>query len=197
MKLGTNILSMTGEKLDIRVSLDEVLYRCLPDLKSVPYIGSSLSKGVNWIKGGLDSVSNFVPGSVKKVCNLIKNFVFFIPRKVGTFFKNILVLILGGRIESPVFTRDLSNQDRSADNLEDFECLLTSMFDDKATDINHSSVFINWQLNQASTVSYDYEGKPNMNIVPDDSQIQKHRSDEKISHLRDVYKYSISDREKI
>ena len=71
------------------------------------------------------------------------------------------------------------------------------MFDDKATDINHSSVFINWQLNQASTVSYDYEGKPNMNIVPDDSQIQKHRSDEKISHLRDVYKYSISDREKI
>jgi hypothetical protein len=194
MKLGTNILSMTGEKLDIRVSLDEVLYRCLPDPKSIPFIGSTLSKGVNWIKSGLDSVSNFVPNSVKKICNLIKNFVFFIPRKLGTFFKNILVLILGGRIESPVFQRDLSNQDRSDDNLEDFECLLTSMFDDEATDINHSSVFINWQLNQASSMSYDYEGKPNMNIVPDDSQIQRQTSEEKIRQLKEVYKYSISDR---
>lgn len=193
MRLGTNVLSMAGTELDIRVSLDTTLLRCLPDSKNIPVFGSLLSKTFKVISSISDLIDKKTPQVVKDIFKDIKDCAFYIPRKLGTIVKNILVYSLGGVVASPQFSKSLSNNELNQDSLESFNCLLSSIFDDEASDIHHSSVFINWQLSQATTQIHEYTG-PSMSLLPLEDEETKARSEVRKKTLQEMYKYSTPER---
>lgn len=203
MKLGTHILSYAGYKLDIKVSLGSMFYRCLPDLNQIPLIGKPLKNVYNWSSNFCIKISSLIPLVVKNIFNIIANTFFYLPRKCSTVLKNILVYTLGGKIGSPSIVNNSSQlydpeigidpgyDPEEEDCLEDFKCLLGSLFDDHASDINHSSIFINWQLNQPSTEVHPYGRQPSMKILPLSEESAINFSLEKLIEFKDLYKYSL------
>ncbi|WP_068469518.1 hypothetical protein [Candidatus Protochlamydia phocaeensis] len=189
MKLGTNVLGMAGVNLNLRMPLDAMLYRALPDLPGKPI--HSLKNRVNKLNAAIDKR---VPTAVKKAFDVLGKIVWFVPTKFGALLKNLLALSLGGHIGSPIKRNQADNSVKAEleekENLEGFKRLVGSLFDEEASDIQHSSIFINWQLNQKSTVVHQYTGQPSMSILPPQKEEQQKYSEERKAEFSDIYKYS-------
>ena len=114
--------------------------------------------------------------------------------------KNIFVYTLGGNIGSPrtsFYTEDEDFIDAESDffrdqddNLEDFFCLLNNIFDDEATKIAHSAVFLNWQLNHPGTQVHPYLNKPSMNITALNEEKTIKESEDLLQQFKELYQYS-------
>ncbi len=197
MKLATHVLALLGKNINIKVSLGTMLYRCLPDLKDIPLTYNQLSHVHRFTKNCFDSISSQIPKIVKTIFINLGQLLFFIPQKISTILKNILVYTIGGNTgskEISTFSEDDDFIDEESDLecdqegvLENFFCLLSNITDDEAANIAHSSVFINWQLNHLGIEVHPYLNKPSINVMPlNEEQIIKD-SKELLRQFKDLY----------
>jgi hypothetical protein len=155
-------------------------------------VGPKLKEAYKWSCEFTDKVSSKIPSIVKNIFQYLAYVALFLPRKTLTVLKNILIYSLGGTIGSPLLSSDQMEEDIDEDNaLQDFTCLLGSLFDDHASDINHSSIFINWQLNQPSTQVLPYDLQPSMSILPIQSEKAIGFSKNKLAEFKDLYRFSL------
>lgn len=194
MRLGTNVLSMSGVDLNIQQEFGITLYRALPDLKSVPVIGKPLKDLHGRVKNITDIISPKIPNFVKDFFNKT---IFFIPKKIGAFIANLIILAMGGIIASPTPSTNASpiadsnpNRLDYFERLDSFEKLYTNLFDEQTSDIQHSAIFINWQLQQKSTDVHLYSGKPKMNILPPETEESKNYSADRTKEFQEIYQYA-------
>lgn len=201
MKLGTSILSLAGIDLNIRISSGTMLYRALPDLQLVPLIGKPLSSLVGRVNEVNHTIHSSMPSSMKKAFEALNQIVFFVPNKIGALLKNLLALSLGGHIGSPERKNeteaygkckmDWHDNEEDMDSLDSFSHLVQNLFDNKVSDIQHSAVFINWQLKKQSTTVHLYSGQPNMNIMPPQTDLEQAQSEKRKEEFKDIFKYSV------
>jgi hypothetical protein len=193
MRLGTNVMSMAGVDLDIHQTFGTMLYRGLPNLETIPVVGKPAKSLQGRVKRISKVISSKIPRAVKQVFHSLGNMLLFIPRKFGTILLNLLVLAMGGLVASP--QRKNPGLDKK-DDLEEFESLdsfnklFDGLLDETASDIQHSAIFINWQLQQASTDVFKYSGQPNMNVVPPNTEEAIADSEKRKAELWKVYQHS-------
>ena len=195
MRLGTNVLSMSGVDLNIRQKFGTMLYRAMPNLEDIPVKGKFLKSLGGRVKNITDFISSKIPNVVK---SCFSKMIFFIPQKVGVLVANLLVLGMGGVIASPITSFEESNPKDSNPNqlehferLDTFEKLYTNLFDETTSDIQHSAIFINWQLQQKSTDVHAYSGKPSMNILPPETEESKAYSAHRKDEFQKIYQYAL------
>lgn len=181
MQLGTDVLEQTGVAVNIQVPIKTMLYRMLPDIMPKPL--RNLLGRVKRLAG------KTIPAPARKALEAAATVFLFVPRKTETLFINLLFSIVGGRKGAYVSDERLKPP-QTKFGLKHFDRLVADLFDDHASDIQHSSVFIHWQLRQASTVVHSYSGQPCMNILPPMTQEEIQFSKEKIDKWREVYKWS-------
>jgi len=185
MTLGSELLAMAGVSLNIRVPIHVALYRALPDLRTLPVVGPLFAA----IKEKIVAWLNKAPRIVTKTMNLIGALPLYIPKKIVLAILNAIVWICGGRNASPKIASK-TEQKRSGDSMSDFDTLSNSLISDKSILIDHSAVFIQWQLQQKSTAVHAYTGQPNMNVLPPDKPETVEYSQKKIAELEKIYRYS-------
>ncbi|MBA3602824.1 MAG: hypothetical protein H0W50_04120 [Parachlamydiaceae bacterium] len=179
-QLGCHVLeAVTGIKLNIQVPLSTWIHRALPDIKNVPVIGKFLEWSQRKITAIKASIAGVIPQVVKAIFTFIGNIVFFVPKKMGVLLRNLLVWSLGGSMgTNPTKTKESKSENTnikpeddlgSLSHMNSFQVLLKSWTDENASKIQHSSLFIKWQLEQNSTDVHEYKGQPNMHILPPDS----------------------------
>lgn len=192
MRLGTNVLAMSGVHLNIRVPIGTTLYRALPDVKNIPVIGKVLSPLLNANRKITHIVGKATPECVKKSLQAVGAVVGYVPYKLVTLMKNVLMLSLGAHVSSPERNQGkLENlEDYTDDQLNGFGKLFGSLFDEHASDIEHSSTFIHWQLQQPTTFVHKYSGQPSMNLLPSEEEEAKAYNESKKAKLIDLFKYS-------
>jgi hypothetical protein len=194
MRLGTNVMSMAGVDLNIRETFSTVLYRALPNLETIPVIGKPMKSLVGRVKKVSHAISSKMPEPIKKIFNQLNRIVFFVPNKIGTLISNLLVLAMGGLVASPQNACPLvASKQRNLEDLESldsFSKLLNNLFDEEASDSQHSSIFINWQLQQASTDVFQYSGQPNMNVVPPQTEEEKQYSEQRKTEFWKIFQNS-------
>ncbi len=192
MNLGAKVLSMAGTDLDITQTFKSTLYRALPDLESIPGIGKPLKSLQGRVKQISDAVGSKIPTVVKKAFSLLESVVFFVPNKFGLLMRNLLVRGMGGLVASPIREgKQPSTEEKDQfEPMKSYEKLLNGLMDEKASDIQHSAVFINWQLQQASTDIHRYTGQPNINILPTQTPEEEAYSEKRKGEFRKIYKYA-------
>jgi hypothetical protein len=145
-------------------------WRCFPDAERVPLIGGPLVK----IKNSLHAC---IPAIVQEI---------FL--RLAGFFANILLnaalCACGGKASSPNLCSPCDSSP-----FENFDKLVSGMFESPF--VHHSSIFINWQLNQETTAAYGYTGQPGMNLLPPSSIGEETFSQNIKSRLKSVYLHSI------
>lgn len=192
MCLGTNILGLSGVKLNIKVPFNEVIWRALPNVSQLPIVGKPIRSFLKEIKKVKKGMNSKIPQSVKIVFHALSEIVLFVPTKISTLCKNLFILSFGGKIASPVKTNvKLQEFEKEESPLINFNQLVCNLFDDSASDVQHSSVFINWQLKQKSTVVHSYSGQPNIQILPPVSASAKQYSTQRKEEFNRVYERSI------
>lgn len=185
MKLGVHVLKKAGVDLDIRVPFGTFVKRLLPDAENIPLVGKPYAKVTLLGRKIVQVVDARTPNLVKKIFTSIYSVAIYLPSKAGTLMVNFLVYTLGGHTASPV-----ANPGREQEDLKDVKKLIRHPFDADASTVEHSSVFVNWQLQQGSTVVHNYKGQPAMNILPSSSEEDKKYSESRVEELKRVYKHS-------
>lgn len=195
MVLGTRVLSMAGVNLNIRISFNAMLCRALPNLESIPVVGKTLKD----LKGRITKVTTFIsskiPALAKKALSFLGEVLLYLPCQLNILMRNLLILSFGALVASPEREKgDKGDKDEieqfEDSEFDDFNKLWNGLFDSKASDIQHSSIFINWQLQQQSTDVHRYSGKPSMNLLPPSGEEAQSYSHQKKESLQDIYKYS-------
>ena len=190
MLLGAIVLSMAGTDVDITQTFNATLYRALPDLESIPGIGKPLKPLHGRVKKISEAVGSKIPTVMKKAFSMLGTVVFFVPSKFGLLMRNLLVMGMGGLIASPLRERkpDTKEEKDQFEPMGSFNKLLNGLMDEKASDIQHSAIFTNWQLQQASTDIHRYTGQPNINILPIKTPEEKAYSAQRKKEFWKMYK---------
>lgn len=164
MKLGVHVASKAGVPINIRIPLSTKISRAL----NADRLSLKKSKVYR-------AASEKTPQIVKKVIKAVADFFLYIPRLIGRIALNLFALALGSRVRSPnknsgeYDEKSKSGQEYGA-SLSNMERLhsktLRSLASKGLTDIEDSSVFLHWQLEQASTEVAPYKGIPSMSLLP-------------------------------
>lgn len=189
--MAKKVLKMSGTDLNLRIPLSVMLYRALPDLETIPVMGKPLKFAQEMISSVRQVVGNVMPEFLKNIFSCLSRIVFYVPNLMGVVLQNLIALQLGGRFSYPQVQLERKEQDPSATNdyeMENFLHLSSGLFGQDAINIEHSSVFINWQLEQKSTDVFEFLQTPDMNIVTNTNEYSETRKNE----LKDLYKYSVA-----
>lgn len=187
IELGVQVLKRgTGVDLNVKVPFRTCASRLLPSLKSIPLVGRKINSV--WLKGVdiVDSISSALPDLVKKILSVVYSIIMYIPRNVGTVVVNLCLCALGACKASPA--RNLDNDYH--EDLRNVKQLIDNPFIEDITSISHSSVFINWQLQQSSTFVHEYKGLPAMNILPSIQVSDCEYSKKQLKRFKKMYKHS-------
>ncbi len=190
VRAATHLLYLSGISLNTRVSFFSVFWRSLPRTEQIPIVGKPLYLTKRISQKMIQFVDYLIPSIVKKKFEYLAAIVFYIPNQLGILILNLGLIILGGRIAS---SNTCLSLERSSDSrkLENFDRLVSDLFDSEASYVHHSAVFINWQLNQKTTEVYQYSGQPKMNILPHLLDIDKATSRERKNELKAIYQDSV------
>lgn len=188
-RFSTHILSLLNIDLNIRISLLATAWRSLPSVKHLPLIGSTIHFITKRGEKSWESSVDKIPFVVKHIFSKLTSLVFYFPQLFLNFLLNLGMFALGGRMGSSNFSLALE-KDNSSQKMENFDVLVSSLFDTEAAYVYHSSIFVHWQLKQKTTEAYAYSGQPHMNILPPLSEQEKLFSIQKKQHLTTVYQES-------
>lgn len=191
IRLGMFVLGLNGVTLNIKVALNTVISRIFPSIEQVPIIGAPIKNFLRMTKKVRREIRSEIPQIVKDTFQALQSMVLFVPTKISTLLKNLFILSFGGRIGSPIRKNEkLEDFEKDDKALTNFDELVSNLFDDTASDVQHSSVFVNWQLKQKSTVVHKYSGQPNMNILPPVRRADVKYSDTRKAQFAEIYKAS-------
>jgi hypothetical protein len=189
VRFGTHLLQFAGISLDTRISLLKTAWRSLPNVEHIPYIGKALSPIKQSGQKAWQETAAKVPFSIKQIFNSIATLLLYAPRQFITLLLNLGMMTVGGTIGSTNSSLNLE-KNNSAGEMENFDVLISNLFDSDATNVYHSSIFIHWQLNQTTTEVYRYSGQPRMNLLPPESGKERAFSAEQKKKLQVIYQES-------
>lgn len=158
-------ISDAGHEIDNCLSLKQVIWNMVPTLDSVPIIGTVWKA----IKAFAVKVWSALPSLIRIPLTIIAKVITWFPNKLLTMATNIFVLAVGGAQQAhdikPGYEDELDNRHR----LTTFSRLWqswTHLFSDEPSIVYHHHPIIEWQRSQASTVSYNYTGRPELYMLP-------------------------------
>jgi hypothetical protein len=149
----------TGVRIENEMPLSEVLRQASPE---IPFVSAAFRAGSRAL-AGLWAV---VPRPIAQPCELVAPIITYVPRKVGTVVTNLMVLNLGGSLQSDEVQDESGNSERCG--LKKFSRLIRhagDLLDDRPSQIYHHMPVIEWQRRQPTTISYQYV-KPKMYLLP-------------------------------
>ncbi len=167
-RIAISAASQVGIDIDARISVNELLWNCLPGMEDVPYVGHFLSKMCAFIRDAVAPIfKKLKTGYCSIACFYIKKVIDYpllalstIVKKISAVSFNILLLFFGAM-------RPLSKDDtelrgvqmenvRKNSGLVWFEKLLSwsDIFKDNPFMVCHSKLLKDWQLRQSTTVAY-------------------------------------------
>lgn len=185
VRFSAHLLHLAGISLNTRVSLLTTAWRCLPNVEHLPLEAASLEL----IKKAYLNVAFTIPSIVKYIFSCLASIAFYVPTQLASLFFNVGLIALGGKKGTENTSLDLEKTS-DPNLLESFDTLVSNVFDDQSTYVHHSSIFMNWQLNQKTTEAYRYSGQPSMNILPPTSAEDQTFSQQKKMQLKAVYQES-------
>ena len=147
VRFGTHLLHLVNIDVNTRVSLLTTFWRGLPNIEHLPIIGTPLGSLKKISQRVYQTVDARIPSIVKQIFAQLSFLALYLPHKLATILINLGLIAIGGKMAS--FNSSLDPEKSSKlGQLENFDTLVSSVFDDQSTDVYHSSIFINWQLNQ-------------------------------------------------
>ena len=150
------------------------IHNILPMMSNAPV----LKHIIRPIRKLTQKIGSVMPNCVRNAFAAIARAFTYVPRKIGTFLVNVIVITLGGGKTAPGMHQIDKEKDnpRQKEGLARFSKVVRSfwdLFSEDLTDMKHPHLFIQWMLNQDSTAVHPYSGTPNLAIIP--SQIEDER----------------------
>ena len=165
-KLTGETLALAGYRIDTRISFGDFWANLMPNLKDVPIIGSPaawiMEKVMYVVRPILNAVITYTPSVIKQV-------VRYIPEKIATILINLFILTLGGATMTSPLPEGVEDERDNVTRLGRFSRIIRSpldLFSDDICDINYSQAIVEWQMKQKSTAVVEYDGKPQLNLIP-------------------------------
>lgn len=186
VRFGTHLLKFADISLDTRVSLIRTAWRSLPNVEHFPLVGNVLGSVKKNGQKVWQVIAAKIPSFIKQIFAHIAAFILYIPHQLITCLLNFGLIMLGGKMGSANSSLELE-QGHCSGQIENFDTLVSNLFDSQAAYVHHSSIFIQWQLNQTSTEVYQYSGQPSMNLLPPASHKEKSFSNQQKQKLQAIY----------
>lgn len=165
-KLTGETLALAGYRIDTRISFGNFWSNFLPNMKDVPIIGVPMDwvmkKILYVVRPILNAMITYTPAPIKQV-------VRYIPEKIATILINLFIWVLGGASMTSPLPEGVEDERDNATKLGRFSRIIRSpldIFRDDTCDINYSQAIVDWQMRQNSTVTAEYDGKPQLNLHP-------------------------------
>lgn len=179
VRFATHILHQAGIHVKTRISIKEMIWRALPNIEQLPLVGTTLHAA--YVK----TAAKISPFAKQKFA-FMASVVLFIPSKFADVLINLSLRLLGASRSSPNTSLPLDSSN-GGDRLENFEKLFRGLCDPEAAHVYHSSLFVQWQLNQKTTEAYRYSGTPTLNLLPSTLSVQKQESLDIKAQLKSVF----------
>lgn len=158
------------DPVDNRINGGSVLFGIIPNGEHWPVIGPV----IGLVKSVTTPVFNFLgswtPEFVKSALSFVWSVITYVPHKIGIVLVNLIQLKLGGgKMLYPL--PEGVQEDEFYDNrrIINFSRNIRSfwdMFKDETTVAYHSKHVIDWQKQQRSTFTEQYNGRPKLVVVP-------------------------------
>lgn len=180
-------------KVNTGMGLGDFLGAFFPRIEGIPVIGDIIRPISRFFRKVSQLVSEAMPECIKKAFKAIADIVFYIPRKIGTIFLNLIILAAGGGKAAPGAS-SVSPEEDSRDNrhhLTRFSTLFrhwTDIFDDNLSKIEHNLGILDWQLKQKTTHVHPPKKQPEFTFLS--SQIE---DKEKSAEIKEYFhkKYAL------
>lgn len=158
------------EPIDNRVNGGSVLIGVIPNGEHWPVIGPVIGLIKSVTTPVFNCIGDWTPEFVKSVASFVWSVITYIPHKIGIVIVNLIQLKLGGGKQLYPLPEGVQ-EDEFYDNrrIINFSRSIRSfwdMFKDETTVAYHSKQVIDWQRQQRSTFSEQYNGRPKLVVVP-------------------------------
>lgn len=146
----------------VRVETMEPLEGCLQDVavaifKNVPFLGAAVRKVRQVAKSILSSIPP-VPVAVKTAFGFAAKVAMYLPNKILALCKNIFVYKMGWTCQSPALAAIRSTRSISA----------LDFLDENLSNIRYPRHLMRWQKRQTTTHCHEYQGRPELALIPPD-----------------------------
>lgn len=157
-RFSQKILKLAGVSVDTKIDGPTFLYRILPDVTSLPYIGrpvAAVSKVISRVFEEIKSCFFAIAPVLKPMCQWVQSAVTFVPRKLGAMVLNLLFSKLGGSEGLPSKIKDGTESRIASSRFKQLLSSAASLFDMKSNSMYHARLMCEWIQKQGSYQAFD------------------------------------------